>query len=121
MIRFNHKVRVYRETEGEDAYGSTSVLEPGAEPAADNGRPDQAWSGDQQEAGGEMQGAKRRWFLHPATDVRERDVLSVTSGPEAPSTLRVVSAIPVGNGRTTHHIEANVETYTGEIITEVES
>lgn len=117
MIQWNHKVRVYRETAGEDAYGSTSVLAADPEPTANNGRPDQSWSGDQQEAGGEMQGAKRRWFLRPGMNVKDRDVLSVISGPEAPSTLRVVSAIPVGNGRSVHHLEVNVETYTGALVT----
>lgn len=121
MIAWNHKVRVFKETEGTDDFGSTSVLEPGAEPTTNNARPDQAWSGDQQEAGGEVQGAKRRWFLKATTDVEERDILAVLSGPEAPKNLRVLSKVSAGNGRKTHHIEVNVEEYTGELVTEVES
>lgn len=120
MIAFNHKVRVFKETEGTDAYGSTSVLQGGAEPTTNNAWPDQRWSGDQQRAGGEMQGAKRRWFLRKDVDVAERDVLQVVSGAEAPANLRVVSVTKVG-GAQIHHLEVNVETYTGELVTEVES
>lgn len=117
----NHRVRVYRDAEGTDAFGSTSVLTPGAIPEYNNARPDQAWSGDQQRAGGEMQGAHRRWFLSAGVDVAERDVLEVLSGTEAPSNLRVVSVTKVSGRRGLHHIEVNVETYSGELVTEAET
>lgn len=116
MIMWNHTVRVHKDVEGTDDFGTTQNWVAGDEPTGHNARPDQNWSGDQQNAGGEMQGAKRRWFLKKTLDVAERDVIEVTAGPEAPALLRVVSVFPAG-GRITHHLEANVETFTGTLPT----
>lgn len=115
---WNHTVRIYREADP-DEWGHTSGdAEPvGAAPTKHNARPDQNWSGSLQDAGaGEQQAGKRRWFLSRGLgDVRERDVLSVTDGPEAGAKLRVVSAVPVTTLRGVHHIELNVETFTGAL------
>jgi hypothetical protein len=105
---WNHTVRAYR-------YNDSDVLAPvGAAPSRHNARPDIAWSGDQQQAGGEHQGAKRRWFVDAGLAVSERDVLAVTAGPEAPQTVRVVS-VTKAVGRTHSHTEINVESWTGAV------
>lgn len=115
MIQWNHAVIVYREGTTEGTYGSSVALAPLPVVSGLNAFPDQNWSGTQQNAGGEMQGAKRRWFLRSDVDVKERDVLRVTTGPESPSTIRVVSVFPVQGPRGTHHLEANVETFIGTL------
>jgi hypothetical protein len=112
---WNHTARLYRTTQTRGGFGTTDTLSPvGAAPSKPNARPDIAWSGDQQHAGGEQQGAKRRWFVDRAIDVHERDVLAVMTGPEAPMTVRVVS-VTKAVGRTHSHTEVNVESWTGTL------
>lgn len=114
---WNHRVAAYRATSSRDAFGGT-VETWGATDAPErlNARPDQDWSGDLQDHGpGEQQGAKRRWFLDPAIDVAERDVLDVMSGPEVGTQLRVESVTRLTRvGQAVHHIEVNVSAWTGE-------
>lgn len=115
---FDHRVRVWRDTPTRDAYGDTveGFAAVTAEPSSNNARPDQAWSGTLQDTGaGEQQGAKRRWYLAASLDVAERDVLQVTSGPEAPATLRVVSVTKPTAPQIVHHLEVNVEAWEGEL------
>ena len=116
MIAWTDTIRVYRATQTENAYGSAETFSEVSAPTSKAARPDMAWSGDQQKAGGEMQGAKRRWFLRKDVEVAERDVIEVVSGPHAPAKLRVVS-LTVLTGRTprVHHKEVNVETFTGSL------
>lgn len=114
---WNHTVRLYRESSA-DEWGHTSgaVAPVGPAPTRMNARPDQNWSGTLQDAGaGEQQAGKRRWFVAKGMDVRERDVLRVTQGPEAGTALRVLSAVPVTTPRGVHHLEVNVEVFTGEM------
>lgn len=112
---FDHKVQVHRATVTRDAYGDTlESWEAGAVPTTNNARPDQNWSGTLQDQGaGEEQAGKRRWYLAKSLDVAERDVLVVTSGPEAPAQLRVLSVTKPTAPRVVHHLEVNVETFTG--------
>lgn len=118
---YQHNVTVYRATVTRDDFGGTVEEWVGQDaPAGSNGfnaRPDQNWSGAQQDHGpGEQQGARRRWFLHRDFDVEERDVLSVEEGPEAPVLLRVESVtLPTRRGPAVHHIEVNVEIWNGEL------
>lgn len=116
MIAFTDKIRVHRAANTDDAYGTSETWGVVSAPVSKSARPDQAWSGDQQKAGGEMQGAKRRWFVRKDVDVAERDVIEVVGGPNAPAKLRVVS-LTVVTGRTAavHHKEVNVETFTGSL------
>ena len=111
---FNHRAVVYRATVTRDEYGGT-VETWVAQTAPDglNARPDQNWSGAQQDHGpGEQQGATRRWFLSNGFDVAERDVVYVVSGPEAGTYLRVESVTqPTRVGATVHHVEVNVEAW----------
>lgn len=115
---FNHRAVAYRATVTRDDFGGTVeawVAQPA--PPGRNCRPDQNWSGAQQDHGpGEQQGATRRWFLHRGFDVAERDVLSVIEGPEAPVLLRVESVTkPTRRGPAVHHVEINVEVWTGSL------
>lgn len=114
---FDHKVRVHRATTARDAYGDTvETWVAGDEPRVNNARPDQNWSGTLQDRGaGEEQAAKRRWYLAKTLDVAERDVLVVSSGPEAPAQLRVVSVTKPTAPTAVHHLEVNVETFTGSL------
>ena len=115
---FDHRVTVHRATVARDAYGDTVESWASSDaPSRNNARPDQAWSGTLQDQGaGEEQGAKRRWYLAKTLDVRERDVLVVTTGPEAPKQLRVVSVTKPTTGRgIVHHIEVNVESFAGSL------
>jgi len=112
---WNHTVRVLREPGAEaarDTWGHVELapVAIGAAPTGFNARPDQNWSGTLQDRGpGEQQNGMRRWFVDRGVDVRERDVLSVTLGPEAGLRLRVHSVVPVTAPRRVHHIEVNVE------------
>lgn len=116
---FNHKVRVYRKPEllaSRQALGSTSKVPVAvtSAPTRFNARPDQDWTGVQQDKGpGELQATKRRWFLDKGLDVRDRDILSVIEGPEAGVNLEVESTVPTTNPRRVHHIEVNVDVWKG--------
>lgn len=116
---FNHKVRVYRKPEllaSRGALGSTSKVPVavGSAPTRFNARPDQDWTGMQQDKGpGEVQATKRRWFLDKKLDVRDRDILSVIDGPEAGLVLEVESTTKPANPRNVHHIEVNVDVWKG--------
>ena len=81
-----------------------------------NCRPNQNWSGVLQDHGpGEQQAAHRQWFLVAEFDARERDVLEVTEGPEAPLLLRIVSVSKPAAPLVTHHLEVNVEIWAGPL------
>lgn len=115
---FNHRVTPHRATYTRDDFGGTTpTWAAQSAPARLNARPDQDWSGAQQDHGpGEQQGAKRRWFLDRGIDIAERDVLEVVDGPEAPSLLRVESVTkPTQRGTRVHHIEVNVEVWEGSL------
>ena len=116
---WNHVVRVYREPDPEsarDEYGHVELapLAVGSAPTLSNARPNQNWSGNLQDRGpGEQQNALRQWFVDKAVDVRERDVLAVTAGPEAGINLRVLSVSKPANRVAHHHTEVNVEVWEG--------
>jgi hypothetical protein len=118
---YQHNAVVYRATTTRDDFGGTVQAWVAQDaPTGSNGynaRPDQNWSGAQQDHGpGEQQGAKRRWFLHRGFDVAERDVLSVEEGPEAPVLLYVESVTkPTRIGPAVHHHEVNVEIWNGDL------
>lgn len=117
---FNHRAIVHRATTTRDEFGDTvqtwAAVANGT-PSGRNCRPNQNWSGALQDHGpGEQQGAKRQWFLDRAFDVEEGDVLSVETGPEAPALLHVESVTkPTRAGTRVHHIEVNVEVWTGTL------
>ena len=112
---YNHNAVVWRATVTRDEFGGTTeTWSELAVPVGSNGyncRPNQDWSGDQQDHGpGEQQSAKRQWFLHKDFDIAERDVLEVYEGPEAPLFLDVLSEVPTTRiTPAVHHIEINVE------------
>jgi hypothetical protein len=111
----NHRVVLYRETAVRDQYGDT-VQSWAAQtvPAGLNAFADLGWSGVLQDSGpGEQQANKRRWFL--TFDARERDVLEVVGGVEAPMLLRIVSVMRAARPTkaTAHHVEVNVEVWHG--------
>jgi hypothetical protein len=113
---FNHTVRVYRDPAPEDARDALGFVSQSPLPVDDSGvrnaRPDQGWSGTLQDHGpGEQQAGLRRWFLAASLDVRERDVLSVVEGPEAPLLLRVESVSKPANMTRHHHTEVNVSVW----------
>jgi hypothetical protein len=118
---YNHQVRIYRKLpllESRGPLGSTSKTPVAvtAIPPRFNALADMNWGGALTDKGpGEMQGGKRRWFLDKALDVRERDILSVTSGPEAGQTLEVESVAKPANPRRHHHTEVIVDTWTGSL------
>jgi len=126
MIRrfWNHTVRLYREPSAlssRDGLGHVDLLpEPvGDAPESSNARPDQEWAGGLAQPGpGEQQVRMRRWFVDKALQVRERDVLVVTSGPESGVRLRVHSAVPVTHFRGVHHMEVVCEAWHGDLATE---
>lgn len=115
---FNHRAIVYRGTETRDEL--QDVVTTWAALTAPNGlncRPNQDWSGSLQDHGpGEQQGAMRQWFLHKDFDVRQRDVVSVVSGPESPVTLKVESVTPCTDPLEVHHYEVNVSVWHGSLV-----
>jgi hypothetical protein len=108
---WNHSVRLYRlpaipESRGTLGSTSKSPVPVTALTTQFNARPHQDWGGDLTDRGpGEQQGTKRRWFLEKSIDVRERDILSVTSGPETGLRLSVESIAKPGRVQGVHHIE----------------
>lgn len=116
----NHTVWPYREPGPElsrDRFGGVPLqpLPVGDQPTTYNAWPDQLWGGTLVDIGaGEQQGSTRRWLLVPELDVRERDVLAVIAGPEAPKLLRVLSVTYASRIRQeVHHLEVIVEVYNG--------
>jgi hypothetical protein len=107
----DHRAVVYRATTTRDGFGDTVetfVALPA--PPGNNARPNQLWSGTLQNPGpGEIQAMKRQWFLILDFDVKERDLLRVVAGPEAPDVLRIVSVTRPTAGAVLHHLEVNVE------------
>lgn len=114
---WNHRGVVYRGTETRDELQDVvTVWDALTAPKGLNCRPNQDWSGALQDHGpGEQQGATRQWFLDAGFAVRERDVLSVESGPEAPVLLRVLSVTPCTDPIEVHHFEVNVEVWHGSL------
>lgn len=90
--------------------------EPLPAPAGRNARPDLAFFGRLQDFGpGEQQATFRRWFLARDFDVRERDVIQVTAGPQAPVLLRVLGVTAATGLRAMHHWECNVDVWHGQL------
>lgn len=119
----DHRAIVYRATELrdelQDAVASWSPLPP---PAGKNCRPNQAWSGSLEDRGpGQQQAATRTWYLVPSFDVRERDVLSIVDGPEAPLLVRVLSVNRPTAPMDIHHLEVEVEVWNGSVTAPVSS
>lgn len=116
----DHRAIVYRATETRDelqdviqSWGALTA------PGGKNCRPNQVWSGNQQDYGpGEQQGATQQWYLLPGFEVAERDVLSVVSGPKAPVLLRVLSVSPCTAPIALHHYEVIVEVWKGSLTEE---
>jgi hypothetical protein len=113
----DHRGILYRATVTRDALGDTiETWVQQTTPAGKNCRPNQAWSGDQQDHGpGEQQGAKRQWFLRAGFAPKDRDVLSVVTGPEAETLLRILSVTSPTDPKRVHHIEVNVEVWQGSL------
>lgn len=117
---WDHRVVLYRVQTVKDAFGDTiEGWVAQTSPSGKNARPDQTWMGDQIERGpGEQQAGRRPWLLDKAfSDVRERDVLSVTDGPEAGSKVRILSVTRPTHPRLhqVHHFEVNTEIFQGEL------
>jgi hypothetical protein len=114
----NHRAVLYREASTRDRFGDTVVTwAVQAVPSGLNARPDQNWSGTLQDNGpGDQPAGMRRWFLLSGFGVRERDVLDVVEGAEAPKRLRVESVTkPTTTSPAVHHIEINVSDWQGEL------
>lgn len=120
---FNHSVRVYRLPDVIEARGTLGSTSKVPEPVTSattrkNARPDQSadLSGALVNLGpGEQLGSKRRWFLSRDLDVRERDVLSVTSGPESGLKLSIESVVKPTNPQIVHHIEVIASVWKGTL------
>lgn len=88
-------------------------------PTGLNCRPNQSWSGNLEDRGpGERQGSTQQWFLLPDFSVRERDVLSVESGPLAGLLLRIHSVSPCTDPEELHHYEVTGERWQGSVVDE---
>jgi hypothetical protein len=57
----------------------------------------------------------RQWFLVAGFDPRERDVMQVAEGPEAPGLWRIESVTRPTNPMTVHHLEVNVSRWDGDV------
>lgn len=119
----DHRAIAYRATEVRDELQDVARIWDALDaPAGRNCRPNQAWSGVLQDHGpGEQPGSLRQWFLLPTFDVRERDVLSVESGPEAPVLLWVHQVTRATNPLSVHHLEVNVAVWKGSLTEEATS
>lgn len=113
----DHRVVVYRENAVRDEFGDTvPVWTALTAPSGRNARATLTESGTLTDYGpGEQQAPHQRWFLLPAFDVRERDVLSVDAGARAPRLLRVEKVIPATHPRSVHHIEVDVTEWAGRL------
>lgn len=112
-LHFDHRAAVYRSTESESA--SLRVVERSW--ATVDGNDDvpialqarrQTWENRQ---GGEKVGGEWMAYAEPGMDVAEGDVLQVTSGPQAPLTLKVDSAYPPR----AHHMELVLIPFDGSL------
>lgn len=103
----DHRGIVYRSKETKDELQDVvRSWDPMTAPTGLNCHADRNWSGQLTMPGpGEQQTATQRWFLEPGFDVRERDVLSIVSGPRSPVNLRVQSVTPCTMPVTLHHYE----------------
>lgn len=114
---FNSRALVYRaevEADGRpprDEFGDNiDNLLPVAVPAGKNCRPDQSWNGSLVNHGpGEEQANARRWFLDKGFDVKERDIMVIESGPDAPLRLRIIGVTPQWDRNSLHHYEVQAE------------
>lgn len=115
---WNHRAILYRSIESRDEFGDT-VAEwvPQDTPPGKNCRTDETWAGAQDDRGpGERQAGERLWFLDRRFgDVRDRDVLEIVEGPEAPMKIKVLSVNRPTNPREVHHFEINSEIFQGEL------
>lgn len=109
---FDHEVRVYRPTEGTTDYGAAETLSPvGDVPTGPNAAIVPPKLGLQNVEAGERPSGTLDGYMAADADVSRRDILDVTSGPEAPTKLRVLSlSRPRG-----HHTELRLEPYTGDL------
>lgn len=107
---FDHVARVHRVSESVNALRekvNTLTPLPDTERMALDTSPFR--SGD--EGAGQFVEGSAEGFMRATADVQEGDVLEVISGPEAPRTLRVISASrPRG-----HHCELVMEMYRGKL------
>jgi hypothetical protein len=114
----DHRAVVYRATTAQGRAGD--IIESWAPldaPAGLNARANLVWlAGHLENPGpGEVQAKRRQWFLLPSFDVRERDILRIVSGPEAPSVLRVLAVNRTTAGPVFHHFEVEVDPSTVEL------
>lgn len=117
-IPFTHRATLHRPAEDNTTGDPTVVWSTPVAPAGLNARPDQSWSGLL--AGsplGEVQASMRLWFLDAGfTDIAERDVLNVVSGPEADTKWRIHSVTkPTKMTAAIHHVEVATRKYEGAI------
>ena len=121
MIPWNHRAVVYRPIAGStDAAGfPTAGFTTGVTPTGLNARPEQnvvtGLLGSSPV--GDVNTAVQVWFLDAGfTDIEERDILDVVSGPKAPNRYRVHSVTkPTKMGTTVHHVEVAAKVYEGAI------
>jgi hypothetical protein len=116
---WDHRAILYRATPTRDTYGDlVEAWAAQAVPAGKNCRADQGWGGDLTDHGpGEQQSTNRVWFLDKAfADVRERDVLSITEGPETGSKVRILSVTRPTNPTSIHHFEITGEVWHGDLV-----
>jgi hypothetical protein len=119
IARFcDHRGVVYRATELRDELQDvTQVWEPLTAPAGLNCTMNRNWSGGLEMPGpGEQQGTYQQWFLLPGFTIRERDVLSITEGPNAPVLLKIHSVAAATRPIELHHYEVIGEVWHGSLV-----
>ena len=117
---FNHQARYYRVTESATGMGNSTRTwtAQGSPPLGFNCRPDETWPGNFRDLGaGEQQTGRRRWFLESSfVGIEEGDVISVTSGPDAPINLMVEKVARDPNlSLAVHHVEVDVTKLEGAL------
>jgi hypothetical protein len=114
----DHHAVVYVATETRDELQDVvRSWDPLPAPSGLNCHLDRNWSGNQEMPGpGEQQGSFQKWVLHKGFTVRERDVLSIESGPRAPILLKVHSVTACTMPIVVNHYEVTVEVWYGSLV-----
>lgn len=118
---FDHRVVLYRfPADTIDASGDPVQPTPTTvtTPSGLNARPDDLLAARLAESPiGETQAGLMGWFLDKGfTDIHERDVLNVVSGPESPKMYRILAVSkPTDRTGSVHHIEVVTEQFRGAL------
>lgn len=120
---WDHRGVLYRAVAVRDEFGDT--IEGWSEvttPTGSNCRPNQTSAGNLADRGpGEQQAKELAWFMDKDfTDVEERDVLSIVTGPKAGHKYRIVSVTLPTGPLAIHHVEIMGEVWHDELAPLVE-